>query len=47
MVVIDRNHLPSAFVFQRPSTATAAAAARIVIVASFKEPLFGKDLVRI
>ena len=46
MVVIDRNHLPSAFVLQRPSTATAAAA-RIVIVASFKEPLFGKDLVGI
>ena len=45
IMVVDRNHLPSASVFQRPSTA----APRIVIaiVAAFKEPLFGKDLVEI
>jgi len=40
IMVVDRSHLPSASMFQRPSTA----APRIVVVAAFKEPLFGKDL---
>ena len=40
IMVVDRSHLPSASMFQRPSTA----APRIAVVAAFKEPLFGKDL---
>lgn len=44
IMVVDRNHLPSAPVLQRPS----AAGPRIVVVVAFvafkEAPLFGKDL---
>ena len=40
IMVVDRNHLPSASMLQKPSTAAPC----IVVATTFEEPLFGKDL---